>query len=65
MSEPTVQQHHVNPKIAYLLSFLAILVAREGWKMIIPNLSEYAGKDIALAMEIDTELDQVTLTVQE
>ena len=51
----------LNPNIAYLLSFLGILVDKAGGEIIIENLSDYANHDLRLGMKLDTKNDKVTL----
>ncbi len=48
-------------QIAYMLSFLSILVVRNGGELVIEHLSEMAGTIGRLEMDIDTENDKVTL----
>lgn len=50
-------------KVAYLLSFLAILVHRAGGQLVIENLSDYSKTDLSLGMDLDAANNKVTLTV--
>lgn len=47
--------------VAYLLSFLQILVLRNGGEMVINNLSEFSGKSILLRMDVQSDKDRVIL----
>jgi len=50
-------------KIRFLLSFLMILVHRNGGNLKIENLSDYSNRQITLDMKI--QLDSVVLTTTE
>lgn len=55
----------MNDEIRYLISFLLVLVYRAGGTLVIENLSEIAGKQLRLSMDLDREGDKVTLTVED
>lgn len=48
-------------QVRYLLSFLAILVERQGGEIVLEDLDLAAGVDLALGYELDTEANRVTL----
>lgn len=48
-------------EVSYLLSFLAILVHRNGGELVIENLSSFAGHETGLNYELDNEGDRVIL----
>lgn len=48
-------------QIGYLLSFLLILVERAGGKLVVENLSEFAGSNLYLSMDLDVENDRVAI----
>ena len=54
---------NTSPQIAYLLSFLGVLVDKAGGELVIENLSRYASHNLQLDMKLDAEHDKVTLTV--
>lgn len=58
-------QNQPSPQVAYLLSFLAILVQRAGGKLVIEDLSLHAGSNLQLSMKMDVEGDKVTLSIVE
>ncbi len=47
--------------IAYMLSFLGILIDRAGGTLVITRLSEYANYEVGFTMKLDIKGDQVTL----
>lgn len=52
-------------QITYMLSFLMIIVDRAGGEIIIENLSEYAGGNLALNLKLDQENDRAIIKVAE
>ena len=52
-------------EVRYLLSFLAILVERNGGTLTISHLSKFASRNMALSMNLNPAKDMVTLTVEE
>lgn len=54
-----------NRRIRYLLSFLMVLVHRNGGKLEIEKLSDYGGRLINLGMEMQPDNDSVVLTTEE
>lgn len=50
-----------NPNVAYMLSFLAILVADGGGEIVIEKLSTRSGSRINLTYVLDKANDRVTL----
>ncbi len=58
-----IKQKMNRDTVAYLLSFLAILVARAGGTLLIKGLSDYSNTNLQLRMNLDTNNDSVTLTV--
>lgn len=55
----------VEERVRYLLSFLMILVHREGGELTIENLSDFAGLQATLSMRLDKEKDRVILKAVE
>lgn len=56
------EQIEVNEmRVRYLLSFLMILVHRAGGELSVEKLSEYAGREITLNMELQKDRDRVIL----
>lgn len=55
----------LNKGIRYMMSFLGVLVQRAGGSIVIENLSEFAGRDLKLAYDLDVHNDKVTLTITE
>lgn len=49
------------PKIASLLTYLAIIIDRNGGTLTVENLSQYAGTDVKLDTETDIKGDKVTI----
>lgn len=54
-----------NDKIECLLTFLMILVHRNGGRMEIEKLSDYLGRQLQLKMKLEPKNDKVILTTYE
>ena len=55
----------MDDRTAYLLSFLMIIIHRNGGEIVVEKLSEYSGKNFGLGMDLDVDNDRVRIYTEE
>lgn len=51
----------IQPQLAYLISFIAILAKRAGGTLVIEGLKEFSGQQFQLDVKMDLDNDRVTI----